>query len=327
MLGRHPDVKGQGFDSCADADTPQAGPRKCDEEFWYEDGTIILIVGDVEFRVFKGLLVDRSSVFRDMFAFPQPPSGASTSAGQTSCPEVALTDSPADVRHLLHFLMPGGKSAPPSPKDSTFDNIFACICLGHKYQIDYVVQQGLELLRAKIPAVDVVQTSLGNTTFRKPQMSRDNTIRVIKLARLLDANDLLFQGVWSAAYFTPQELSQGFLRPDGTHEVLSTSDLALCFSAKERLIQEHCEPRGPSGKTCYGKLAKALQLTESEIDAWPILEHFTCWKLQDDQKFGICNDCLALLRKRETDGRMDVWKRLPEIIGVEYPNWNQTAVA
>ncbi|TBU37150.1 hypothetical protein BD309DRAFT_1084851 [Dichomitus squalens] len=342
MLGRHPDVKGQDIDSCADADAPQEGRRKRDEEFWYEDGTIILIVGDVEFRVFKGLLVDRSTVFRDMFAFPQPSSAASTSAGQTPCPEVALTDSPEDVRQLLRFLMPGGLSGPLTPEDSTFRDISACISLAHKYQINHVVQRGLALLRAKLPAVGVVKTSQGSTAFRKPQMSRDQTIRLIKLARLVDANDLLFLGVWSAAYLTPQKLSQGFLRPDGTHEVLSTSDLALCFSARERLTQEHvkrimrwatpavapkCEARGPRGKTCYVELAKALRLTEGDLDDCPVPEDFRTWYLRDDQKLGICTDCLALLSKRQAKGQMDIWRRLPKIIGVEFPNWNQMAVA
>lgn len=41
--------------------------RERDKEFWFENGNIILITGGVEFHVFKGILVDHSPVFKDMF--------------------------------------------------------------------------------------------------------------------------------------------------------------------------------------------------------------------------------------------------------------------
>ncbi len=76
-----------------------------DEEFWYEDGTIILVARNVQFRVYKGVLADHSSVFADMFSLPQP---ASTLASTTSaeCPVVHLEDSPEDLRHVLRALLP-----------------------------------------------------------------------------------------------------------------------------------------------------------------------------------------------------------------------------
>ena len=43
-----------------------------DTEFWFEDGTIILIAQDIEFRVYKGFLASRFPVFSDMLSFPQP---------------------------------------------------------------------------------------------------------------------------------------------------------------------------------------------------------------------------------------------------------------
>ena len=84
-----------------------ARERKPDEEFWFEDGTIILIAGNIEFRVYKGFLANRSLVFRDMFSFPQP---AITSPSSSTCPVVHLPDSAEDVRELLRILMPGAES-------------------------------------------------------------------------------------------------------------------------------------------------------------------------------------------------------------------------
>lgn len=83
--------------------------RARDEEFWYDDGTIILVAGNVEFRVYKGILAENSSVFRDMFSLPQPPisSGSSdTPSPDNGCPVVHLSDSPEDLRHILRVYTP-----------------------------------------------------------------------------------------------------------------------------------------------------------------------------------------------------------------------------
>ncbi|EIW56904.1 uncharacterized protein TRAVEDRAFT_77609, partial [Trametes versicolor FP-101664 SS1] len=79
-------------------------PRKRDEEFWFEDGSIILIARDVEFRVFKGILAKHSPLFGDMFSLPPgppPESSQGTAAAAESCPVVHLSDSPEDFRHVL----------------------------------------------------------------------------------------------------------------------------------------------------------------------------------------------------------------------------------
>lgn len=41
--------------------------RARDAEFWFEDGTIVLVARHVEFRVYKSILADHSPVFSDMF--------------------------------------------------------------------------------------------------------------------------------------------------------------------------------------------------------------------------------------------------------------------
>lgn len=80
-----------------------------DEEFWFDDGTITLIAGDVEFRVYQGLLARRSPVFADMFSLPQPgtrtPIGA-TGSDLSTLPVVYLTDSPDAFRILLRAMAP-----------------------------------------------------------------------------------------------------------------------------------------------------------------------------------------------------------------------------
>ncbi|RDX48948.1 hypothetical protein OH76DRAFT_615120 [Lentinus brumalis] len=42
-----------------------------DEELWFEDGTIVLVAGHVEFKVYVRPLIEHSPVFRDMLSLPQ----------------------------------------------------------------------------------------------------------------------------------------------------------------------------------------------------------------------------------------------------------------
>ena len=74
-----------------------------DAEFWYEDGSIYLIASGVEFRVYRGPLVEHSPVFRDMLSLPQPALPAGSIA---QYPVVPMLESPIDLRNFLRALMP-----------------------------------------------------------------------------------------------------------------------------------------------------------------------------------------------------------------------------
>lgn len=52
-------------------------PQECKhhETLWFEDGSIVLQTGKTIFCVHRSILAARCSVFKDMLAFPVPPSG------------------------------------------------------------------------------------------------------------------------------------------------------------------------------------------------------------------------------------------------------------
>ena len=76
-----------------------------DEEFWYDDGSIVLVASSIAFKVYKGPLVDHSPIFRDMLSLPQPAAPPLPSSN-VSPPIIRLPDSAVDLRHLLRVLMP-----------------------------------------------------------------------------------------------------------------------------------------------------------------------------------------------------------------------------
>ena len=85
-----------------DGPPPSLNDLKHDEEFWLEDGNIILISRSTAFRIYRGLLAEQSSVFADMFTA----SSSKPDESYEGCPVIHLSESPEDLRHFLRVLLP-----------------------------------------------------------------------------------------------------------------------------------------------------------------------------------------------------------------------------
>ncbi|KAL1938152.1 hypothetical protein VTO73DRAFT_11981 [Trametes versicolor] len=209
--------------------------RKRDEEFWYCDGSIILVAGDVEFRIYKGLLADHSPVFKDMFSLPQPPATASPT--NDPCPVVYLSDSPDDLRHVLRAYMPKGDYSPfyVSAPSYSYEELSAAIRLGHKYQMAKLLDHAIAYLKkyyvcdfdtwASYP--DYTPAGFGFTA---------HAIGVVNLARLTEETTLLPTALLACCALN-EDVVEGFIREDDTREQLTPDDLKRCLAAKDRLIK------------------------------------------------------------------------------------------
>ncbi|RPD53658.1 hypothetical protein L226DRAFT_532808 [Lentinus tigrinus ALCF2SS1-7] len=121
-----------------------------DEEFWLDDGTVILVARGVGFRVYRGVLSMHSSVFSHMFSLSQPDDLLSAGLSpELKCPVVHLDDSPEDLRHILRAFLPGKgqRFVHGQLEYPTYDMISAYARLGHKYQIDHLLGQALQYLQ------------------------------------------------------------------------------------------------------------------------------------------------------------------------------------
>ena len=86
----------------ADQRTDDGQDFERDGEFWFDDGTVILVASDVEFRFYKGLLASVSPVFKQLFADSRVVRTVPMDQEQTfSCPVVHVSDSPEDLRYVL----------------------------------------------------------------------------------------------------------------------------------------------------------------------------------------------------------------------------------
>ncbi|KAI0683670.1 hypothetical protein C8T65DRAFT_749390 [Cerioporus squamosus] len=197
--------------------TPAETETRRDEEFWFDDGTVILVARDVEFRVYSGILGNKSPVFRELFSQPRPTRLVSIhSLPEIPCSVVTLTDDPDDLRHILRIYMAhtvtGGSLY--DAKSPSFDAISASIRLGHKYQMTELHDQSLAYL--KYHFTDDFDVWEHHPEWCPSGWRSEEAIGVVNLARLI---------------------GEPYLLPTALLENLSIRDLTLCVRARISLRQ------------------------------------------------------------------------------------------
>ncbi|KAF7314944.1 BTB domain-containing protein [Mycena indigotica] len=108
------------------------------EELWFADGNIILQAGNTQFRLYKGILAARSPIFRDMLALPQPPEAELVDG----CPVVEMHDDSAELAIFFSAIFIPQYFA-PFPNETTFDKLYACLHISHKYDVEYIYRRSL----------------------------------------------------------------------------------------------------------------------------------------------------------------------------------------
>ncbi|KAH9916587.1 uncharacterized protein BXZ73DRAFT_53794 [Epithele typhae] len=247
---KRPRLSGDAEDTGGTSDLERAETgRVRDAEFWFEDGSIVLIVGGVEFRVYKGILANASQVFEDMFALPAPPPSSTTTV--YGCPVVELHDSADDVVRILRLVMPKHwyvfsfsaflpLSVHPCPssyvlEDLDMQDISAGIRLGHKYQMTVLANNLVSRLGQYYTRHWSVWSSPQRQAY--PERLRGSAaIAVVNLAGLTGDTWMLPAAFMECLRLPTEELLAGFTRGDGTVEHLSPEDLASCVGGRSHLL-------------------------------------------------------------------------------------------
>ncbi|KAI0705964.1 hypothetical protein C8T65DRAFT_809535 [Cerioporus squamosus] len=319
-----------------------ATERVRDEEFWYEDGTIILVARNVEFRVYKGVLADHSSVFADMISLPQPTSSSSSPA-HVDCPLIYLEESPEDLRHILRALFPK-KSATFIHLDAephTFHMISAYVRLGHKYHIDTLFDQSLSHLKGCFTTdFDARQKWLTKNWQGVPvewgsYEARVYAIGVVNLARLAQCVTILPSALEACCSLKVEELFDGFLRQDGTRERLSEKDLKLCIAGMRALThagsaaviealvgfsRDECKTR----EVCQGTIQLLISDHTDDVMGFPAGTGSPFENWEDYMSLflkGACRGCAMNVKKRFHAQQRSLWAKLPSIFGITIEGW------
>lgn len=79
-------------------------------DWWFPDGSIVVLAQDTGFRVHMSLLARHSPVFRDVFALPQPAKlDTDDDASLQGVPFVEVSDDVYDMSCMLHVIYDGPK--------------------------------------------------------------------------------------------------------------------------------------------------------------------------------------------------------------------------
>ncbi|KAI1795394.1 hypothetical protein LXA43DRAFT_992563 [Ganoderma leucocontextum] len=288
------------------------GPQR-DAEFWFSDGTVILVAKNVEFRIYGGLLANYSSVFKAMFAEQHPFRLMPINEHQSfPCPVVQLTDSPEDLRHILPVYVSRRQTSPPSTRCPAY------IRLGHKYKLTGLYKQSLHLLKRHY--TNDLERWIKHDYWRPSHWDTDcYAIGVVNLARLIDEPTLLPTALLACIY----------MDEDIT---LALEDLGRCFKAMkdiqqagvdvvvrtlEARVSQTCETK----KSCEGELllAKVRHFDENRNGfkscAFPPFDE------DPDEELDTCVDCTAMVKERIKEEREKLWNRLPELLDIDVPGW------
>ncbi|KAM5544059.1 hypothetical protein V8D89_002245 [Ganoderma adspersum] len=215
-------------------------PKK-DEEFWFDDGNIIVVAGDTAFKLYKGILSSVSPVFKDLFSMPQP-NNPETMDG---CLVVRLNDSATELGHFFRLVTKPGFSllryhSPPSFR------MLAAICrIGHKYQAAKAVEAASERIvmffekacsegRSMNACWEYFWESHQRDIGIKVELT--DAIEAVNLARLLDKPTILPFAFYLCCAAHPLHLRNGYFREDGTVEKLSDADYLKCATATPQLL-------------------------------------------------------------------------------------------
>ncbi|KAK7036031.1 BTB domain-containing protein [Favolaschia claudopus] len=305
------------------------------EELWFEDGNLVIQAQNTLYRVYRGFLSSRSTVFEDMLAFPQPPDAELVEG----CPLVCLPDPENEVTPFLkaiflpEFFM-------PFPARTNFDDICGCLRLSNKYQVDYLRTRSLVHLSSAFP-MDLQQAdrnyydttaagwdALGGwgASWPRPDESMFR-IRAILLAREVEATWILPWAFYDLSLLIAregtsilretqssfQEIQFAFL--DGHQQQIITTSGILAYLGNKIV---GCQTPQQCDQGRLHALEKAL---DSFLKYAALSLHI--WDNHDWQSVAshFCATCLNGLKDALENARKDFFSNLPNMY--DCPSWEE----
>ncbi|KAF7364232.1 hypothetical protein MSAN_01082800 [Mycena sanguinolenta] len=302
------------------------------QDLWFDDGNLIIQAGNSQYRLFRGILVAQSSVFKDMLSCPQPPDSEGRSI-------VHLSDSSAEVTAFFRAIFDPKSSMPAFPNETDFDTICACLRLSHKYGVDYLRRRALVHLSSRFPTTlsecDALETNTAPfATWKRPK-NGSHRIFLMSLFREVDA-------IWFLPYtFYLLGSNFGRLGSDIFHgAVYNDTTVGLSREDQDSFLRGYFIQRD----SLRNEILRFLWSTDKIQDCTNTAEclqirlnafKLTCtsdwaaianaplhaFKEKWIKDSGMCPSCLAYCMKAHHDACQAFWDKLPKIYGL--PRWEQ----
>ncbi|PIL26559.1 hypothetical protein GSI_12317 [Ganoderma sinense ZZ0214-1] len=326
---------------------------KRDDEFWLEDGNLILVANQsTVFRIYCALLTAQSAVFADSI------SSASSDPAQMcdGCPVVEVSDTPEELAHFLRVVLPKSQQvyairylclAASSAQltliyklsrfyrrdgepQFTFDQASAVIRLAHKYRVDDVKAQGMRLLHEMHFTSDWTRWEMRSELKPALAVHGSYAIGAVNLARQIGATSLLPIAFYECTRLGGAVLD-GWRRDDGVVEHLTAEDLLLCMKGRDALVREVAAlfvkvfARTPCDECTSPKCRSRLRLVRRDVFLEGFPGHLVFdreqWMPDLERDYRICEFCSEEVRERCYQECDRIWAELSEIFGINVKEW------
>ncbi|PPQ91277.1 hypothetical protein CVT25_006220 [Psilocybe cyanescens] len=258
-------------------------------DFYFSDGSVVIIVEKTAFRIHQSVLARHSEVFKGMWDVPQP----QKTDTYDGCPSVVLQDSVndfVDVMRVLYDAFHFDKIRPDTSLSHLITFISGILRISTKYNMQQLRNKCITIIQDKFPSSlrrcdDVLTRSI--------QYVPSEIVRIIPLARETTIPKVLPWAFYLCAHISVDEIL--------SNTVLSWKDKSLCLAGKEpNTGMHHRMPGARNG-------ASATQVERYRINPHP-LEEYTDWR-----SLMICIKCQAMVEAQHREGREKVWQKLPSL--------------
>ncbi|PPQ95021.1 hypothetical protein CVT25_000484 [Psilocybe cyanescens] len=292
------------------------------EGLWFEDGNLILKAENSLFKIYSGLLAARSSVFRDMLAFPPPPEGNTMVDG---CPIVTVYDSAKDMGYFLMAVFDTSYFEPP-PVQTELPIVEGVLRLSLKYDVQYLRRRALQHLLSTFP------TTLKDWKQRDTQRTIppvDNTpFAAFRLARQFDLAWLLPSILYCiSSHPFEKTLDRSTW---GTEEItLSWPDKRMCILGRQKIVMKQTQNALKMMKLastnvdgCTSEMcASTRQRCAHVLGDWDMAGMLDYFEDNADMYFsGFCTQCRVAFKDLCASECQDMWNELPSMF--DLPSWD-----
>lgn len=310
------------------------------EDLWFADGNLILKAEKSLFRIYSGLLGARSSVFKDMLAFPPPQGG---NAMMDGCHIVTVYDSAKDMAYFLkavfdsrcvashvhrdHLVTTHGQSyfePPPAPTELPI--VEAVLRLSLKYDVQYLRRRALHHLSSTFPMTlegwrqrDALRTipPVDNTPFAAFRIAREFDLTWLLPAILYCVSSHPFEKTLDSAPWGEEELAFGW--EDKRMAIVGRQKL---LSMQHRNAVNMAKLAGTTLEGCTGSSCSSTRQRCADIlSGWDMagfLDYFADHSDIYDTDF--CSACNAAFKELCVADSELMWNKLPELFGL--PSWD-----
>ncbi|KZP28181.1 hypothetical protein FIBSPDRAFT_275953 [Athelia psychrophila] len=317
----------------ADATSPTHATDPTRSDIWFEDGNVVIQAEGKQFKVHRGVLAANSSIFKDMFAMPQPlAEGEKTVEG---CPVIHVSDSAADIAIVLRALFLRGHVATRQALSITI--IAAFLRLGTKYDIELLRAEALNRLHYEYPSTLEEYDKINKWSMINGRWGDGTHFAVVNLAREQGLLSVLPLSLYlSCCYpYSTSEIATGIPSDDGTTSRMLPDDLIRCLGAWNSIgIKQSTMTLAWINLPIYPNCKNSTQCTKLRVKVmkrvfYPFVEFFglhtwrefeTCW-VYPEENLDMCDSCYAVAERLHEDGRSKFWETLPGIFGL--PEWEE----